>query len=78
MGGIGLPGDTSIVTSHPMEGPMHKTIFGLAAVALMAVMVASAMESTPTGAHASKPAASAYELMAQATDLPVAPAYDAF
>ena len=57
---------------------MYKTVFGLVAVALMAVMVASAMESTPTGAQPSKPAASAYELMAKSTNLPVAPAYDAF
>jgi hypothetical protein len=57
---------------------MYKTVFGLVAVALIAVMVASVMESTPTGAHASKPAASAYELMSKSMNLPVAPAYDAF
>ena len=57
---------------------MHKTIFGLAAVALMAVMVGSVMKSTPTGAQATAPAASAFELMSQSTDLPVSPGYDAF
>jgi hypothetical protein len=57
---------------------MHKTVFGLVAVALMAVMVASVMKSTPTGAQATKPAASALELMSTSTNLPVAPAYDAF
>jgi hypothetical protein len=62
---------------------MHKTLFGLAAVALIALMVASVMESTPTGAHARKAAvaapemASALDLMSRAPNLPVTVA-DAF
>jgi hypothetical protein len=56
---------------------MHKTIFGLIAIALMAVMVASVMESSLTGAHARKSGVaapemvSAFELMSRATNLPV-------
>ena len=62
---------------------MHKTVFGLVAVALMAALVASVMESTSTGAHATKAAiaapemVSAFDLMARATNLPVTVA-DAF
>jgi hypothetical protein len=62
---------------------MHKTVFGLIAVAVMAVMVASVMESTSTGAHANKAAVaapemtSALDLMSRATNLPVTVA-DAF
>jgi hypothetical protein len=63
---------------------MHKTVFGLIAIGLMALMVASVMESSPSGAHAKRAAVaapemvSAFELMARATNLPVTLTSDAF
>jgi hypothetical protein len=61
---------------------MHKTVFSLIAIALMAAMIASVMESTATGAQATKAVSapemvSAFDLMSRATNLPVTVA-DAF
>jgi len=56
---------------------MRKTALAFAVIALMGVSVASVIKSTPTGAQSPDATVSVLELMSQAGNLPVAPAYDA-
>lgn len=56
---------------------MRKTALAFAAIALIGMTVTSVMKSTPTGAQSPDATVSVLELMSQAVNLPVAPAYDA-
>jgi hypothetical protein len=59
------------------EARMRKTALAFAAIALIGMTVTSVMKSTPTGAQSPDATVSVLELMSQAVNLPVAPAYDA-